>query len=69
MKVLSRIFFIRKVLTRTLHAWSQTSKAEAMARTFEVSRSFNIVEECFLALKKHYYGSLMIKNLQRSKQL
>lgn len=67
--MVSQFYFIRKFLTRTLEAWRQGVKADTMARAIEDNHSKTKLEECFLALKKNYYGSLMLKNLKISKQL
>ena len=67
--MVSQFYFIRKVLTNTLTAWRQNVQADAMARANQDVHQKTYKEECFLALKKHYYGSKMLKNVVMSKQL
>jgi hypothetical protein len=69
MKMVSRFYFIRKVLTRTLYAWRQNVKADAFNRANEDVNQKKTLEECFFALKKHYYGRKMLKNVIMSKQV
>lgn len=56
MKVVSQFYFIKKALTRVLHSWRMTAKADSMARVNEDFKAKSVLEECFLVLKKHYYG-------------